>query len=128
MDPLPDDVQRFLAQNIESLEQLDILRLLDESPEREWTAEALAVGVQAPPRAVLNYLAGLQGKGLLTMTLRGEDKTWRHGSATPDLDRQVTRVLEQYRQRPVTMIKLVYARTTRVLETLAEAFRFRKDG
>jgi hypothetical protein len=43
---IPEDVYRFLYQNIESVEQLELLMLLFQAPERGWSpvqvAEALA--------------------------------------------------------------------------------------
>lgn len=40
----------------------------------------------------------------------------------------VARLLQIYRQRPVSMIKLVYKRAKDSLRAFADAFRFRKES
>lgn len=128
MEAFPEEVKHFLETNIETVEQLEILRLLGEDPQREWHSGELAREVQAQPQAVLAHLAALHGRGLLTLEMRGTDLVGRHGAKTPELEAAVGRLLHVYRERPVTTINLVYARARDVLRTFAEAFRVRKEG
>jgi predicted ArsR family transcriptional regulator len=67
----PDDVRRFIDRYVESIDQLEILRLLWENPAAEWTEAALAAEVQAPPQAVAAHLAALAARGLLRVKARG---------------------------------------------------------
>ena len=127
-DPLPDDVRRFLDENIESLEQLEILRLLSEAPDRECTAAQLAAEIQAEPSAAAAHLSALAGRGLLILSGSGTDAVARHGTRAPELGERLGRVLAAYRERPVTMIKLVYARANERLKAFSDAFRLRKEG
>jgi hypothetical protein len=128
VDPFPEEVKRFMDQNIESIEQLEILRILGEDPEKEWSATVLAREVQAPPQGIAAHLAGLHSRGLLTSVPRDKDLFWRYGPRTPELEQMVGRLLQLYRQRPVTMINLVYSRARDALQTFADAFRVRKEG
>ena len=127
MEPLPDDIRRFLDGNIETIDQLEVLRVLGEKPDREWTAALLATEVQADPQAVAAHVAALQGRGLLTSFQRGTELITRHGARTPELQVLVGRLLQLYRERPVTMIKMVYERAKDPLRTFADAFRLRKE-
>jgi hypothetical protein len=125
---LPEEVNRFLEANIDSVEQLEILRVLGEDPAREWAAADLAQAVQAQPQTIGPHLIALQGRGLLATATRGTDLFCRYGPATPELGDMVSRLLQAYRERPVTMINLVYARARDSLRSFADAFRLRKEG
>jgi DNA-binding MarR family transcriptional regulator len=127
LEPLPDDIRRFLDGNIETIDQLEVLRILGEKPDREWTAAELAAEVQAKPQVVATHVVALQGRGLLTAQQRGADLVARHGARTPELQTLVGRLLQLYRERPVTMIKMVYERAKDPLRTFADAFRLRKE-
>jgi hypothetical protein len=126
-DPLPEDVRRFLDENIESLEQLEILRVLAEEPGREWSAGELAAEIQAEPSAAASHMAALAARGLVATSARRGEAVARHGSRSPDLGDRLARVLAAYRERPVTMIKLVYAKANERLRAFSDAFRLRKE-
>lgn len=126
-DPLSDDVRRFLDENVESLEQLEILRVLAEDPGRAWGVTALAGAIQAEPATAAKHLAALGGRGLITLATSGTETAGRHGARTPELGAKVDALLAAYRQRPVTMIKLVYERANERLRAFSDAFRLRKE-
>jgi hypothetical protein len=123
----PDEIRRFLDGYIESIDQLEILRLLGENPQREWPAAALAAEVQAEPAEVAAHLAAMRGRGLLAAETRGAETVGRYGPATPELNDLIGRLLQHYRERPVSMIKLVAARARDPLRNFADAFRLRKE-
>ena len=127
MEPFPEDVARFLYDNVESIDQLEILRVLGEDREKEWDSVALAAAVQAEPQAVRAHLTAMHARGLLTMTPRGAGLSCRYGVRTPELESMVGRLLQMYRERPVTMIKMVYERAKDPLRAFADAFRIRKE-
>lgn len=126
MDPFPEDVRRFIDRNIESIDQLEILRVLGENPAREWSAAELAAAVQAERPVIEGHLAALHSRGLLTSEKRGAETFGRYGPQSPELEAIVAKLLQQYRERPVSMIKLVYARAKDTLRSFSDAFRIRK--
>jgi predicted ArsR family transcriptional regulator len=128
VDPFPEDLARFMDQNVESIDQLEILRVLGEDREKEWDVASLAAEVQAGPQAVRAHLAAMQSRGLLTTTARGVGLSCRYGAGAPELANMVDRLLQMYKQRPVTMIKMVYERARDPLRAFADAFRIRKEG
>lgn len=128
MDPLPPEVKRFVEAHIDSVDQLEILRVLGEDPAREWRADELAREVQVQAPAIGSHLAALRARGLLVLSTRDADNFCRYGPATPELESMMARLLQVYRERPVTMINLVYARAREALRTFAEAFRIKKEG
>jgi hypothetical protein len=127
VDPLPEDVRLFLDAAIQSVDQLEILRLLGENPSRTWTAAELAPEIQASPEVVAQDLSALQARGLIAQEHGATGPVWRHGPHTPELDARLGRFLQLYRERPVSMIKAVYNRPPDALRSFADAFRLRKQ-
>jgi hypothetical protein len=127
VDPFPEDLARFMDQNVESIDQLEILRVLGEDREREWDVGSLAGAVQARPQAVRAHLAAMQSRGLLTTMTREAGLACRYGAGAAELDHLVDRLLQMYKERPVTMIKMVYQRARDPLRAFADAFRIRKE-
>lgn len=52
MEPFPEDVAKFMYDNVETIDQLEILRVLGEDREKVWELVALAKEVQAVPQNV----------------------------------------------------------------------------
>jgi hypothetical protein len=126
VDPLPDDVQQFLQSHIDSIEQLELLRVLGENPAREWSDVELGGSVQAGAESLQTHLTALHARGMLNRVHRDQQHFWKYGPATSDLEAKVRRLLELYGQRPVTMIRLVYQRPASALRVFSDAFRLRK--
>jgi hypothetical protein len=126
VDPFPEDVRLFLEGNIDCLEQLETLRILGSDPAREWSVADMAREAQTDAELMVNHLAALQARGLLTSERREGIIYCRYGARTAELERSLSRLLELYRQRPVTMIRMVYEKASNALRTFAEAFRLRK--
>ncbi|MHC5543776.1 hypothetical protein ACYOEI_36580, partial [Singulisphaera rosea] len=108
LKPFPDDITMFLNNNVESIDQLELLRVLGEDPDREWDAPALAEAVQADLRAVLAHLAAMQARGLLASASSGAYPSYHAGARTAELDAKVRRLLRIYKSYPVTTIRKVY--------------------
>jgi predicted ArsR family transcriptional regulator len=127
VEPFPEDVTRFLETNIGSVDELEVLRVLSGDRGVEFDATVLAKGVQVPAEAISAHLDALERRGLLTV-IRGPGVAYRHGAHTPELEAALGRLLQMYNERPVTMIRMVYARANSALKTFADAFRLRKEG
>lgn len=128
MEALPEDVVGFLAEYVESVDQLEILRVLGENRQREWEATALCRVLQADPKTLESHLKALQARGLLTAAKRADGLACRYSAGTPELEAKLSRLLKYYRERPVTMIRLVYDRARNPLRSLADKFWNRKEA
>lgn len=127
-EPFPEDIDRFLDANIESVDQLEILRTLGEGSDREWSVRELAGSLHTGEQSTARNVWALQGRGLLTAERRDPVVVCRAGAATPELEGLVRRLLELYRERPVSMIRAVYARAADPLRKFSDAFRVRGEG
>jgi DNA-binding MarR family transcriptional regulator len=127
VETFPEDLTRFLYHNVQSIDELEILRVLGEDPERDWDFVALADAVQSDPQTVRAHLEAMRARGLLEMTARGEGLTCRYGAGTPELADMIRRLLQLYKERPVTMIKMVYEQARDRLRAFADSFRIRRE-
>jgi DNA-binding transcriptional ArsR family regulator len=125
-DSIPEDLLRFLDANVESIEQLEILRLLGESPTKAWLDQDLAAASQTRPDRIARHLTALEGRGLLKTQVQGSQTYCTLGPSTPEIAKLLSDLLRFYQQRPATLIRIVYARADERLKAFADAFRLRK--
>ncbi len=116
---ISEEIARFIETNIESVDQLEILRLLVGDPEKEWNTEALACEAQIPPRTIRLHLDALERRGFLSV-VRGPVLSSRYCPRTATLGDDVHKLLQLYNERPVTIIRLIYARAKRPLNIFAD--------
>jgi hypothetical protein len=120
---LPEDVHRFLHQNIDSVEQLEVLLLLWRSPQRGWTSDDVATAVYSHPSSVVRRLAMLLGQGLLR---EQEPGCYQYAPRTGDLHDTVTRLEHMYRERRVAVITLIASKPIENVRAFSDAFRIRR--
>jgi DNA-binding IclR family transcriptional regulator len=120
---LPEDVHRFLHQNIDSVEQLEVLLLLWRSPQRGWTSDDVATAVYSHPSSVVRRLAMLLGQGLLR---EQEPGCYQYAPRTADLHDTVTRLEHMYRERRVAVITLIASKPIENVRAFSDAFRIRR--
>jgi DNA-binding IclR family transcriptional regulator len=121
---LPEDVHRFLYQNIDSVEQLEVLLLLWRTLDRGWTADEVATAVYSHPSSVLRRLAILLGQGLLR---EREPGCYQYAPRTADLHDTVTRLDHMYRERRVAVITLIASKPIENVRAFSDAFRIRRN-
>ena len=110
-DTFPEGILAFLDANIDSVEQLEILRLLSVNRGRTWYAAELARQVQTLPQSVARHLAALEARGLLTVRRQGEP-VYLFGSPSPQVARMLDDLLHCYNERPVSMIRRIASRSS----------------
>src|ERR1051326_5760778 len=65
MDEIPSDVKQFIAKHISSVDQLEVLLLLRDHPEREWSAQDVGRQLHMSYASALLRLANLRSRGLV---------------------------------------------------------------
>lgn len=123
MNGLPEDVHRFLYQNIDSVEQLEVLLLLRRAPERGCTAEDVARELYSHPSSILHRMASLAGRGLLREVDPGR---YQYAPRSTELHDTVGRVAETYRERRVAVITLIASKPIENVRAFSDAFRLRR--
>ncbi|MFO7178436.1 MAG: hypothetical protein DIU78_007040 [Pseudomonadota bacterium] len=124
---LPREVQELIAQHITSVEQLEVLLLLREHADREWSASAVSEEIRTSERSAAARLADLRTRGFLTSREDAGVTLYRFDPLTDTLRRAVASLSQVYRERRYTIIDLIFSKPIDRLRVYADAFRIRKD-
>jgi hypothetical protein len=132
---LAAEVQRFILDHLSSVEQLETLVLMRAERQRQWTAEDVSRALYSSPNAVQMRLDELAAHGLVRAGDPSSDpgqptntpKTYCYDPHDPEKDRLLEIVVNQYRERRVAVIGLIYSKQSSQVQAFADAFRLRKD-
>ncbi|HEX5386452.1 MAG TPA: hypothetical protein VFW66_07145 [Gemmatimonadales bacterium] len=126
---IPEDVDRFLARHVDTIEHLEVLLLIYRSPSEAWTADAVARALYSQPTSAARRLALLREQGLAKESTEHTDpRAYSYGPATPELDATVRRLAETYRERRVAVITAIASRPMENVRAFSDAFRLRKPA
>jgi hypothetical protein len=105
----------------------ELLLLLCRENERWWGAAEVAAKLK-PVASIteadaLRYLEQLQARGLIAV---GPDKRVQFRPANEFLHAQVRTLAQAYQERPVTLIRMIYALRDTKIQSFADAFKLRR--
>ena len=123
---IPEDVVTFLTDRIDSVEQLEVLLLLQQTPETEWTGESVARHLYREPTSVGRRLGVLRLQGLLHAS-EGENPTFRYAPSSDTLDATVRRLATAYAERRVSVLAIIAGKPMDNVRAFADAFRIRRE-
>jgi hypothetical protein len=117
----------LIAHAIDSLEVVEVLLVLRRAPERAWSVTNVAHELRLATEKAAAALAAHHAAQLLTVE-RGErgERAYRYAPATASLRDVVDQLAIAYDTRPVTLVKALYDRPPRAVQSFADAFRLRK--
>lgn len=125
---LPEEVRLLIRSSIPTVDALEILIFLVRAPDRYWTAEAIGSELRydlVDGPAITRCLGLFAANGLLA---QGENDSVIYRPASPELDATVMKLVQAYDERPVTLIRTLYAiADSQKIQAFADAFRIRKD-
>ncbi len=125
-DELPAAVTAFLDAHIDSLEQLELLLVVMQTPQRWWDASAVSAQLGVHPDAARSALEHLAAHNLLAIRVTG-DVRYQYQPGRPELADAARLVGDVYRQRRVAVLQAVTQPERRSLRDFADAFRIRRD-
>jgi hypothetical protein len=120
---ITERVRRLIADHISSVEQLEILLLLREAADRDWTAEQVNERIRSSLSSVAARLADLETRGFIVRAEGG----YRYGPPAAEAA-GVDDLAAAYAERRYTVIELIFSRPSDKLRIFARAFRLRGDG
>lgn len=103
------EVRCFIADNIDSVVQLEVLLLLHNSPNVTWTARDIARELRIDSAWADTQLEDLCARCLLVCP-RQSPRLYHYAATTPQLDRAVKGLADAYEQRRVSVIHLIYSK------------------
>lgn len=121
---LPLVTATFLAEHIRSVEDLQLLIALVQTPERWWDAAAAARELSVTRSAAARLLDHLARHNLLDIKITG-DVRYQFRPGTDALHEAAVACADEYRRNPIAVLRAVTSQPQRRLRHFADAFRIR---
>jgi len=126
-DPdFPQELRSFIQDTIPSVDAAELLVLLAHDPQREYSVRA-AVEAMRPTAvtepAARRYLLHFLARGLVSAA---KEDSYRYDPASPEHDTMVRALTRVYNERPVTLVRMIYAPKDEKIRSFADAFRIKK--
>lgn len=122
-----DDFCRFLQSTIPAVDAAELLLLLRRTPEKSWlTAQltaALRPGVPIPDADAAKYIELFHARNMVAL---GEGNRASYRPASEELRMYGDMLALAYKERPVTLIRMIYALRDARIQTFADAFKLRR--
>jgi hypothetical protein len=120
---VPAPVKRFIATEIESVEQLEVLLLLRGAADKDWTAKEVARALVTQPESAATWLEKMAGSGILG----AQGNSYRYAPPTKTVDETIDRLAESYAKYRVTVIGLIFSKPSERVTLFSDAFRIRRQ-
>jgi hypothetical protein len=121
-----DEFCSFIQRTVPTVEAVDLMLVLSTQPDTWWTVTELAAqlrpGVMLTDADVARYIESFQKNRLLATRT---DKRFRYQPESAQLEADVQRLARAYRERPVTLIRMIYAFRDSKIRSFADAFKLR---
>jgi hypothetical protein len=124
---LPDNLLRLIRYCLPDFPAAELLVLLARCEGKVWTIEELVEALRPSlfrPAAVATYLTDFQSRGLVEQP--GPDR-FLFRPASHELAEAAAALLQAYDERPVSLIRAIYAQADHPIQSFADAFRLRKE-
>ena len=121
---LPDVVTRDVDQFIDNLDALEVVMLLHREQERRWTADQVAAHLRISARVARRELDRMRSRGIARPD--GAD-SYRFDGSDPERAAAAARVAATYATRRVELINYVASQTLKRIQSIADAFKIKKD-
>ncbi|RYZ91256.1 MAG: hypothetical protein EOP04_01110 [Proteobacteria bacterium] len=123
---LPASVLRFIKNHIHSVEQLEVLLLLQKTADKEWTAEEVNHLLKSDLISVGQRLNDLYSRKFLMQRQEGEKIFFRF-NLDSSTNASVEEVGECYKVFAIRIIEAIYLKPDESMKEFATAFKIRKD-
>jgi hypothetical protein len=121
-----DEFCRFLQGLVPAVEAAELLLAIMLEPSRAWSLEealaALGPGIRLSAADAARYVERMQGRLLASV----EGNRIRYQPASEELAAHARTLERMYRERPVTLIRLIYALRDDRIRSFADAFKLRR--
>ena len=127
-DPdFPEDLRSFIQEYISSVDAAELLIVLARDPARKYRLSELIDALRPSAlseTAARRHLAHFETHGFVVS--EGAD-VFQYSAATPALDAAVRALSKVYNERPVTLVRMIYAPKDEKIRSFADAFRLKKQ-
>ncbi len=124
---IPDDLEKFILDTIDSVAEMEALLLLRANPETEWNAEGLAERLYISETQTADILSRLCTQGFFISVDKGTHLAYRYQPGSTELRQMVDRIADIYARHLVPVTNLIHSKAKSRVQEFADAFRLRKD-
>ena len=124
-DLIPKRVREFIAENIDSVAELEALMLMYRHPESSWSADSLAQRLYTSLEQTEEVFGKLCALGLAD-TDAGKPATCSYRPSSPGLDDTVRAVADIYAKYLVPVTNLIHSKPQTKVQQFADAFKLKK--
>lgn len=122
-----EELEKFIAAEVNSLEQLEILLLLSGNPHKWWNAKSVYEVVKSSVQSVQDRLEEMVVRGILRKETENEAR-FQFGPKDEAVWRITTELRDAYKERSVKVVQAIYSKPPDAVQEFARAFRLRKDN
>jgi hypothetical protein len=119
------EIERFIRDNVDSVEQLEVLLLLRSAPDKEWGALEVSQTLYRQPESVATRLNDLRERGFLSVN-QASPPLYQY-SPNPQDSEIITGLEHSYRVRKDAVIQMIFSKPKDSLRTFSDAFRIRRN-
>lgn len=125
-DSIPDDIERFLLRNFDSIAQWEGLLLLRGRPDKAWEVEEVAQNLYITLPEASSLLTELHARAMITILSAQPPFLYRYGPSGAEMDALIRRAAELYTRSVIPITKLIHSKSKTRVQQFADAFRIRK--
>lgn len=122
---IPRNVLRFIAEEIDTVPQLETLLLLCAAEESGWSEEEVAARIYVSRETARNILLALQGRHLIVAA--GDPPQYRYSPGQRGMRELISEVAVAYRHHLVPMATFIHSKASASVREFARAFDLKKD-
>jgi hypothetical protein len=120
-----EEVDQFIAEQIETVPHLEALLLLWRTRPKNWPVEEMARALYVPPELAGDVLRDLSLQGLIVES--GDSPRQYEYVSSPGRDRLMERLDSTYRRELIRITRMIHSKAPSAIREFARAFRFTKD-
>lgn len=120
---VPAEVRRFIAAEIESVGQLEVLLLLRGAPDKTWTADEVERALVMQAGSATGWLEQMAGGAFVA---RQAARSYRYAPASAEVEQTIDRLAESYAKYRVAVIGLIFSKPSEGVTRFSDAFRIRR--
>lgn len=124
-DLIPDTVKEFIANNIDSIAELEALLLIRRKADIRWSAADLAQSLYTSPEQAKEAMTKLNERGLSGIE-EGTPPTYYYRPSSVKLERVVGELAETYAKYLIQVTNLIHSKPQMKVQQFADAFKLRK--
>jgi hypothetical protein len=112
----------FARDSLGSIWTLEVLLILQQTPQRDWDEQELEREVRGSPQIIREAVSVLSRAGLAVL----DNRRWRYAPATPELGIVVVELVKLHASKPMLLAKTIFSSKSDRIRTFADAFRIRE--